>query len=187
MPLISTAVIAGASALASIVGGAIKSARAKRAAQENQKQLDQMKRDNENYFNRYYNMDATQMADNRAVLTEAATRLRRNSQAAAGTNAVVGGTNATAAAAKEANNQAYADAVRGVAANAQQYKNNLANKHLDTKNNLAQQQMAVNTQRNDANAMAIDTAVSGLNSAASAYIAANGNSTSEKTNKTEKP
>ena len=169
---------AAISAATSIAGGIIKSRRAKAAAEANQRELDSMKSENEGFYNRNYYADATQLADNRAILTEAADRLRRNSQAAAGRAAVTGATNASVAAAKEANNASYAEMIRNVAANAQQRKNAVQDNYLTNRMNLGKAQMGVTEARNNANAAAIDGAVQGVGTMAKGVISSMGSTSS---------
>lgn len=118
---------------------------------------------NENFYNKNYYSDATQLADNRRILTEAANRLRRNSQAAAGTTAVMGGTNATAAATKEANNNAYAQMASSAAANAQRYKETTQNQYLRNANSIDDQQREADTAKYNANIKAIQNATGSFN------------------------
>lgn len=160
-------------AVAGIAASIIKSRQAEKAQQEQETQLNRMAAQNKAYYDRYHNADATQMADNRALLTEASERLRRNNQAAAGRAAVMGGTNAQTAAMKEANNEAYASAVRGVAANAQNYKTHVQDQYRTQEQNIANAKMQNSANRAAANAAAIDTAMNNVNTAATSYIANN--------------
>ena len=165
--------ISAITAAAGIAASIAKSRQARKAQQAQEEQLNKMSAQNDAYYNRYFHADATQLADNRALLTEASERLRRNNQAAAGRSAVMGGTNAEAAAAKEANNEAYANAVRGVAANAQTYKQHVQDQYRTQSQNLANAQMQQIANRTAANAEAIDTAMNNVSTAASSFIANN--------------
>lgn len=165
--------ISAITAAAGIASSIVKSRQARKAQQEQQAQINRLGAQNDAYYNRYFHADATQLADNRALLTEASERLRRQNQAAAGTAAVMGGTNAQAAATKEANNQAYADAVRGVAANAQSYKTHVQDQYRTQEQNLANANNQLIANRAASNAAAIDTAMENVNTMASSYIANN--------------
>lgn len=172
-------IAAAVGAAASFAGGAIKSARAARTHRQQQAELNKAKADNENYYNRYYNADATQFADNRRMLTEAQETLRRNSQAAEGAAAMNGSSNASAAAAKEANNQAYAQAVGSVAANAQQQKADVRDKYYQNKQGLTSQQMQINEARQQSNESAINDAVNGVNTITQSVISTSGKTNSD--------
>jgi len=168
-----SAIIAGVTAAASIAGGIAKSRMARKEAREEAAQVQRQRAENAAYFNRFYNADATQLADNRRLLTEASGRLRRENQAASGRNAVMGGTNASAAATKEANSKAYADAVSQISANAQAQKQHVQDTYMKQNSALDSQELAARRLRSEANQAAVDTAVQGVNSVAQAYVAGN--------------
>ena len=88
------------------IAGAITSARAAKNAKD---QIVKQQEDNEAWYNRRYNEDATQRADAQRMITMVSDSIKKRNRAAAGTAAVMGGTTESVAAAKEANNQALAD------------------------------------------------------------------------------
>lgn len=125
------AIIGGALKLGSKIVGGIKQRKFQKKQEE---RINQQLKENEDWFNRRYNEDATQRADAQRLLTMTQDNMRRNSQAAAGAAAVAGGTTESVAAAKAANNQMMADTVGQIAADAanrkdaieQQYQANKA-------------------------------------------------------------
>lgn len=169
--MIATAIIAGVTAAASLAGGIAKTIQAKRNARRQQAQLDKMKSDNEAWYQRRYNEDFTQRSDIQNALQQARETLIRQNNAAAGAQAVIGGTDASVAAQKEASNAAYAQAVANAAAGASAAKDRVEDRYLTTKNQLVNQQIASDQARTDANAAAIDTAVQGINAAGQAFVA----------------
>ena len=108
MGLIGTAL----GAVGSILGGV----KASKAMKEAKRQVERQKKENRDWFDRRYNEDATHRADAQRVLSMTEDSIRRRNRAAAGTQAVMGGTDESTAAAKAANNQALADATAAIAA-----------------------------------------------------------------------
>lgn len=101
----------GLSAIGSIFGG-ISASKAMKRVKRN---LQAQKQANQNWYNRRYNEDATQRADAQRILTKTEESIRNRNQQAAGTQAVMGGTEESVAAAKSANNQALAEAASQIA------------------------------------------------------------------------
>lgn len=101
MGLIGTAI----GAAASIFGG-IQASKAMKKMKGN---IEAQKQANQNWYDRRYNEDATQRASAQAMLTRVEDAIKSRNKAAAGTQAVMGGTEESTAAAKAANNQVMAD------------------------------------------------------------------------------
>lgn len=144
--------VGGALGVAGSVFGGISQARAARKVQAN---LQNQLQDNQDWYDRRYNEDATQRADAQAILTKTEESIKQRNQQAAGTQAVMGGTDETVAAAKEANNKALADATSTIAVNGDRRKDNIENKYLDTKTDLNNQlnQLETNKAANTAKAI----------------------------------
>ena len=105
-------IIGGAAgALGGIFGGISKNKMLKKM----RKMINEQKRENQNWYDRRYNEDATQRADAQAILTQTADMIKRRNQQSAGAQAVMGGTEESAAAAKEANAKALSDATSQIA------------------------------------------------------------------------
>ena len=131
-----------------------------RRAQERayERQRDSLRRDeadNEAWHTRRYYEDATQRADTVRQMTRAREAFRASNRAAMGRNAVMGGTNATAAAAKEASNAAYADMVSQAAAAAETRKDKVEDAYLKEKQTLNGAQRTLDNTNDQANAEAI--------------------------------
>lgn len=182
-----TAAIAAATAIASVAGGIAKTAEARRQARRQQQQLDAMKADNDAWYNRRYNEDFTQRSEIQRSLEIARNTLQRQNKAAQGVQAVMGGTDASVAAQKEAANNAYAEALAGAAANASAHKDKVESDYRTTKQALDNKQMDVDVKRSDAKMQAIDTAVQGVNAAGQAYIAGSDLGSDVDTSKTIEP
>jgi hypothetical protein len=150
---------AGVGAIGSIFGG-ISASKAMKKVKAN---IEQAQTDNQNWYDRRYNEDATQRADAQRVLTMTEESIKNRNKQAAGTQAVMGGTEESVAATKAANNQALADATSQIAVNAEARKDNIENQYLNTKSNLNQQLNNFEIGK----AQAIGQAVQGVASAAS--------------------
>jgi hypothetical protein len=149
----------GVGAIGSIFGG-ISASKAMKKVKAN---IEQAQTDNQNWYDRRYNEDATQRADAQRVLTMTEESIKNRNKQAAGTQAVMGGTEESVAATKAANNQALADATSQIAVNAEARKDNIENQYLNTKSNLNQQLNNFEIGK----AQAIGQAVQGVASAAS--------------------
>lgn len=110
--MIGSIVGAGLSAVGSIFGG-IQASKAMKKAKKN---IEARRAENEAWYNRRYDEDATQRADAQRILNLTQENIRNRNQAAAGAQAVVGGTEESLAATKAANNEAMADAASRIAA-----------------------------------------------------------------------
>lgn len=126
---------AGVSAAASIGGGIA----AGRAMRNLKKQLNQQKNENQEWYDRRYNEDSTQRADAQRLLTMTEESIRNRNAQAAGSAAVMGGTDESVAAAKAANAEALSNTMSQINASGEARKENIENKYLDTKANLNQQ------------------------------------------------
>uniref|UniRef100_UPI003FF0789B hypothetical protein n=1 Tax=Phocaeicola sp. TaxID=2773926 RepID=UPI003FF0789B len=105
-------------AAGSIFGG-VKASKAMKRMKRN---LEEQKRENQAWFDRRYNENATQRADAQQAISLMREEMKKRSQAAAGAQAVMGGTEESVAAAKAANNQALADATAQIAVNGERRK-----------------------------------------------------------------
>ena len=148
--LIGTAI----SAAASIYGGM----KASEAMDEAKAGLGFYRRKNQDWYERRYNEDATQRADAQAVLTRVEDDIRKRNRAAAGTQAVMGGTEESVAAAKAANNEALANAAANIAANGEARKDAIESQYLQTDANLMQSLTEIEKER----AAAISQAIGGV-------------------------
>lgn len=106
-------IISSAVGLGSQIFGGIQAARQRRKIKD---RIDEQRAENQNWYDRRYNEDATQRADAQRLLSMTEETIRQQNRNTAGTQAVMGGTNASVAAAKAQNNNAIADAASRIAA-----------------------------------------------------------------------
>lgn len=98
------------------IGGAIFGGiSASKAMKKVKKNIENAKAENESWYTRRYNEDATQRADAQRILTQTQDSMRQRNRAAEGAQAVMGGTDESVAAAKAANNAALAEATSQIA------------------------------------------------------------------------
>lgn len=145
-------------AAGSIFGG-ISASKALKKVKRN---IEAQRKKNQDWYDQRYNEDATQRADAQRILTQTEESIKQRNKAAAGSAAVMGGTDESVAAAKAANNQALADATSQIAANADQRKDNIEATYLQNDNAFAEQ---LNNVQKD-KAQAISSAVQGVTNAA---------------------
>lgn len=138
----------------SIFGG-IKASKAMKKVKAN---INNQLKENQNWYDRRYNEDSTQRADAQRILTMTQDSIRKRNQAAAGSQAVMGGTDESVAAARAANNQAMADATSQIAVAGDARKDNIEQQYMSTKANLNQQLNDLEQQK----ANAISQAVHGV-------------------------
>lgn len=130
--MIGAAIGAGLKIGGSIFGGIKMS----KAIKKMKAQINNQLKDNQNWYDRRYNEDATQRADAQALLTRTEESIRNRNAAAAGAQAVMGGTEESVAAAKEANNKALSDAVTNIAVNADARKDQIEQQYMNKKGEL---------------------------------------------------
>ncbi len=122
--------IGGALGIGGSIFGGISASKAMKKAK---RIVEGQMKDNQNWYDRRYNEDATQRADAQRILTKTEEAIRNRNRAAAGTQAVMGGTEESVAAAKEANNQAVAEAASQIAVNGERRKDQIESQYLSTK------------------------------------------------------
>lgn len=125
--------IGGALGIGASIFGGISASKAMKKAKKN---VEGELRDNQNWYDRRYNEDATQRADAQRILTMTNDNIRQRNQQAAGAQAVMGGTEESVAAAKAANNQALADATSQIAVNGERRKDQIESQYMQTKSDL---------------------------------------------------
>jgi chromosome segregation ATPase len=95
------ALVAGGLAIAgSAIGGALSSRAARKAQREKKKALDKQLEQNQRWYERGYNEDATMRADTQRLLTRAEDAIRKRNKELSGQQAVMGGSEEAVAAAK---------------------------------------------------------------------------------------
>ena len=144
-------------------GSIFRGISASKAMKRAKKNVEAQRKKNQDWYDRRYNEDATQRADAQRILTQTEESIKQRNKQAAGSAAVMGGTDESVAAAKAANNQALADATSQIAANAEARKDNIEATYMANDNAFVEQL----NQLEQGKAQAIGQAVQGVANAAS--------------------
>lgn len=134
-----------AGALGGIFGGISKN----KMLKKQMAMIKEQKRENQEWYDRRYNEDSTQRADAQAILTQTADMIRRRNQQSAGTQAVMGGTEESAAAAKKANAKALSDATSQIAVAGAQRKDQIEGQYRERQQQLDETLRQLQGQKQD--------------------------------------
>lgn len=146
------------------IGGALGASDSNKRVKKQMRMINQQKRENQDWYDRRYNEDATQRADAQAMLTRTAEAIKARNKAAAGTQAVMGGTEESVAATKAANAKALADATSAITVAGERRKDAIENSYLNRKDDLDEQLRGQASQKKSVANAAIGGAASGLGS-----------------------
>lgn len=147
------ALIGAGLGLASSIAGGI----ANRKARKKQEQmLAQQQRDNQAWYDRKYNEDPTKRADTVRLLTQMQEQIKNRNRAAKGRQAVMGGTEDSTTAVKEANNKTLADTTSQIVAANESRKDAIEQQYQQNKRSIQGQQMQMEAEKaaDTANAVA---------------------------------
>lgn len=147
------ALIGAGLGLASSIAGGI----ANRKARKKQEQMiAQQQRENQAWYDRKYNEDPTKRADTVRLLTQMQEQIKNRNKAAKGRQAVMGGTEDSTTAVKEANNKTLADTTSQIVAANDARKDNIEQQYMNRKNQLQTQQMGIEAEKAADTANAVD-------------------------------
>ncbi len=132
------AIIGAAMTAASAIAGGISNSARRRAVK---RLRGQQLRDNQTWYNQEYNADPTQRADAARLLTQMKEQLQERTKAARGRQNVIGSTEDSTTAAKEANNSVIADTISKIYASNQARKDSIGEEYRKTKDEIQGQQM----------------------------------------------
>lgn len=147
------ALIGAGLGLASSIAGGI----ANRNARKKQEQMiAQQQKENQAWYDRKYNEDPTKRADTVRLLTQMQEQIKNRNKAAKGRQAVMGGTDDSTTAVKEANNKTLADTTSQIVAANDARKDNIEQQYMNRRNQLQNQQMGLEAEKaaDTANAVA---------------------------------
>ncbi len=150
---------AAGGALGGVLGGISRN----KALKQQMKMVNEQKKENQNWYDRRYNEDATQRADAQAMLTQTAEAIKQRNRASAGSAAVMGGTEESVAATKAANAQALSDATTKIVVAGEQRKDQIENQYRERNNALNAQLQELQGQKKDALSIASDAVGGAVN------------------------
>lgn len=150
--MIGALVGAGLSLASSIAGGIAN----RKAAKKQEQMLAQQMKDNQAWYDRKYNEDPTKRADTVRLLTQMQEQIKNRNKAARGRQAVMGGTEDSTTAVKEANNKTLADTTSQIVAANESRKDNIEQQYQQNKRSIQGQQMQMEADKagNTANVVA---------------------------------
>ena len=138
------ALIGAGLGLASSIAGGI----ANRKARKKQEQmLAQQQIDNQAWYDRKYNEDPTRRADTVRLLTQMQEQIKNRNRAAKGRQAVMGGTEDSTTAVKEANNKTLADTTSQIVAANEARKDAIEQQYQQNKRSIQGQQMQMEAEK----------------------------------------
>lgn len=150
--MLETLIGAGLGLASSIAGGIAN----RKARQKQEQMIAQQQKENQAWYDRKYNEDPTKRADTVRLLTQMQEQIKNRNKAAKGRQAVMGGTEDSTTAVKEANNKTLADTTSQIVAANDARKDNIENQYRARKSQLQGQQMGLEAEKaaDTANAVA---------------------------------
>ena len=138
------ALIGAGLALASSIAGGIANRKARRKQEQ---MLAQQQRENQAWYDRRYNEDPTKRADTVRLLTQMQEQIKNRNRAAKGRQAVMGGTEDSTTAVKEANNKTLADTTSQIVAANEARKDAIEQQYQQNKRSIQGQQMQMEAEK----------------------------------------
>ena len=138
------ALIGAGLGLASSIAGGIANRKARRKQEQ---MLAQQQRENQAWYDRKYNEDPTKRADTVRLLTQMQEQIKNRNRAAKGRQAVMGGTEDSTTAVKEANNKTLADTTSQIVAANEARKDNIEQQYQQNKRAIQGQQMQMEAEK----------------------------------------
>ena len=129
------------------LGGLLGSAGKNEQIRKQMALLAKQQKENQDWYDRRYNEDATQRADAQRLLQTMEDSIRKRNKAAAGREAVMGGASESTAREKEAGNQMMANAVGQINANNERRKDAIEAQYRNQKAALEQQEAGLEGQK----------------------------------------
>ena len=150
--MLGTLIGAGLGLASSIAGGVAN----RKARRKQEQMIAQQQKENQAWYDRTYNADPTKRADTVRLLTQMQEQIKNRNKAAKGRQAVMGGTEDSTTAVKEANNKTLADTTSQIVAANDARKDNIEQQYRERKNQLQNQQMGLEAEKaaDTANAVA---------------------------------
>lgn len=150
--MLGTLIGAGLGLASSIAGGIAN----RKARQKQEQMIAQQQKENQAWYDRTYNADPTKRADTVRLLTQMQEQIKNRNKAAKGRQAVMGGTEDSTTAVKEANNKTLADTTSQIVAANDARKDSIEQQYMARKSQLQGQQMGLEAEKaaDTANAVA---------------------------------
>jgi len=160
------AIMGASSVISSIFGGSSAS----KAAKERMKILKQQQQENQDWYDRRYNENATQRADAQRILQRTEEAIRKRNRAAAGREAVMGGASEDTAREKESGNKLMAEVTGQIVDANEKRKDAIEQQYLNRKYGLQQQEAGINQEQAAATTGAIQGVLGAAGTVASSLL-----------------
>ena len=141
--MIGSLIGAGLGLVSSIAGGIAN----RKARRKQEQMLAQQLRENQAWYDRRYNEDPTKRADTVRLLTQMQEQIKNRNRAAKGRQAVMGGTEDSTTAVKEANNKILADTTSQIVAANEARKDAIEQQYQQNKRSIQGQQMQMEAEK----------------------------------------
>lgn len=149
--MIGALIGAGLGLVSSIAGGIAN----RKARRKQEQMLAQQQRENQAWYDRKYNEDPTKRADTVRLLTQMQEQIKNRNRAAKGRQAVMGGTEDSTTAVKEANNKTLADTTSQIVAANEARKDAIEQQYQRNKRSIQGQQMQMEAEKSADTANAV--------------------------------
>lgn len=134
---------AGLGVASSIFGGIS----ARKARRKQERMLAQQEKENQAWYDRKYNEDPTKRADTVRLLTQMQEQIKNRNKAAKGRQAVMGGTEDSTTAVKEANNKTLADTTSQIVAANETRKDDIESQYQARKKAIQNKRMGLEAEK----------------------------------------
>ena len=134
---------AGLGVASSIFGGIS----ARKARRKQERMLAQQEQENQAWYDRKYNEDPTKRADTVRLLTQMQEQIKNRNKAARGRQAVMGGTEDSTTAVKEANNKTLADTTSQIVAANESRKDDIESQYQARKDAIQNKRMGLEAEK----------------------------------------
>ena len=134
---------AGLGVASSIFGGIS----ARKARRKQERMLAQQEKENQAWYDRKYNEDPTKRADTVRLLTQMQEQIKNRNKAAKGRQAVMGGTEDSTTAVKEANNKTLADTTSQIVAANESRKDDIESQYQARKDAIQNKRMGLEAEK----------------------------------------
>lgn len=134
---------AGLGVASSIFGGIS----ARKARRKQERMLAQQEKENQAWYDRKYNEDPTKRADTVRLLTQMQEQIKNRNKAARGRQAVIGGTEDSTTAVKEANNKTLADTTSQIVAANESRKDAIEGQYQARKDAIQNKRMGLEAEK----------------------------------------
>ena len=141
--MLGTLIGAGLGLASSIAGGVAN----RKTRRKQEQMIAQQQKENQAWYDRKYNEDPTKRADTVRLLTQMQEQIKNRNKAAKGRQAVMGGTEDSTTAVKEANNKTLADTTSQIVAANDARKDSIEQQYRERKNQLNNQQMGMEAEK----------------------------------------